>query len=70
MLTLRLSRHIEDRLERLARRTRRTKSHCARLAIQKFLDDQEDHLTAMQRLQRNTEGIPLEEVECRLGLQR
>jgi RHH-type rel operon transcriptional repressor/antitoxin RelB len=62
MLTLRLPRQIEERLERLARRTGRTKSYYAKVAIQEFLDDQEDCLIAMQRLQRNLRRIPLEDV--------
>ncbi len=69
MLALRLTKQTEKRLESLARRTGRTKSHYAKLAIQEFLDDQEDYLIAMQRLQRDLQGIPLEEVERRLGLE-
>jgi RHH-type transcriptional regulator, rel operon repressor / antitoxin RelB len=69
MLALRLPKHTEQRLQRLAKRTGRTKSYYAKLAIQEFLDDQEDYLIAMQRLERNLEGIPLEEVERRLGLE-
>jgi RHH-type transcriptional regulator, rel operon repressor / antitoxin RelB len=69
MLALRLPKHTEERLQRLAKRTGRTKSYYAKLAIQEFLDDQEDYLIAMQRLERNLHGIPLEEVERRLGLE-
>jgi RHH-type rel operon transcriptional repressor/antitoxin RelB len=63
MLALRLPKHTEERLQRLARRTGRTKSYYAKLAIQEFLDDQEDYLIALDRLQRNLQGIPLEEAE-------
>ena len=70
MLALRLLRQTEKRLESLAKRTGRTKSFYAKLAIQEFLDDQEDYLTSKHRLQRNLQGIPLEEVERRLGLER
>jgi RHH-type rel operon transcriptional repressor/antitoxin RelB len=69
MLALRLPKRTEERLQRLAKRTGRTKSYYAKLAIQEFLDDQEDYLIAMQRLERNLQGIPLEEVERRLGLE-
>jgi len=62
-MTLRLPRQTEERLERLARRTGRTKSYYAKLAITKFLDDQEDYLVAMRRLERNLQSLPLEEVE-------
>ena len=70
MLILRLLKQIEDRLGRLAKRTGRTRSRRAKFAIHEFLDDQEDHLIATRRRQGSTEGIPLEEVERRLGLQR
>ena len=63
MLALRLPKHTEERLQRLARRTGRTKSYYTKLAIQEFLDDQEDYLIALDRLQRNLQGIPLEEAE-------
>ncbi len=69
MLALRLPKNIEQRLERLAKRTGRTKSYYAKLAIQEYLDDQEDYLIAVERLERNLPGIPLEEVERSLGLE-
>ena len=68
MLALRLPPAIEKRLERLARKTGRTKSHYAKLAISDYLDDQEDYLLAVSRLEKNLPGIPIEEVERRLGL--
>jgi RHH-type rel operon transcriptional repressor/antitoxin RelB len=68
ILALRLPPKVEKRLEALARKTGRTKSHYAKLAIVEFLDDQEDYLLAVARLERNLPGIPIEEVERRLGL--
>ena len=68
MLALRLPRKTEARLKALARKTGRTKSHYARQAIQEFLDEEEDYLLAVSRLERKRPGIPLEEVERRLGL--
>lgn len=68
MLALRLPPEIEQRLSELARRTGRTKSYYAKLAIEEFLQDQEDYLLAMSRLEKNLPGIPIEEVEQRLGL--
>ena len=68
MLALRLPPGIERRLEALARKTGRTKSHYAKLAIAEFLQDQEDTLIAIARLEKNLPGIPIEEVERRLGL--
>jgi len=68
MLALRLPPEIEERLSELARKTGRTKSYYARLAIEEFLQDQEDYLLAVSRLEKNLPGIPIEEVERRLGL--
>ena len=68
MLALRLPPKVEKRLEALARKTGRTKSHYAKLAITDFLEDQEDYLLAVARLEKNLPGIPIEEVERRLGL--
>ncbi|NWG12137.1 MAG: TraY domain-containing protein [Acidobacteria bacterium] len=68
MLALGLSKQTEKRLESFARRTGRTRSCYAGLAIQEFLDDREDCRIAAKRPQRHPQGIPLEEVERRLGL--
>jgi RHH-type transcriptional regulator, rel operon repressor / antitoxin RelB len=40
----------------------------AETTIIEFLEDEEDHRLAVERLQREQPGIPLEEVERRLGL--
>ena len=50
MLALRLPKEIEDRLATLAKRTGRTKSHVARMAIIEQMDDIEDALLAEQAL--------------------
>jgi RHH-type rel operon transcriptional repressor/antitoxin RelB len=68
MLALRLPADLEKRLDELARNTGRTKSYYARLAIEEFLQDQEDYLLAINRLEKNLPGIPIDEVERRLGL--
>ena len=68
MLALRLPRNIENRLEALARKTGRTKSYYAKQAIVDFLDEAEDYLLALARLEKNRPGIPIDEVERRLGL--
>ncbi len=68
MLALRLPKDLEDRLEALARRTGRTKSYYAKEAISDYLDEQEDYLVALARLEKQRPPIPIEEVERRLGL--
>jgi RHH-type rel operon transcriptional repressor/antitoxin RelB len=68
MLNLELPKHIEDRLADIANLTGRTKQDCAAAAIIGFLESEEDYQVAVERLKRNQPGIPLEEVERRLGL--
>ena len=69
MLAIRLPRNIEDRLDKLAKKTGRTKAYYAREAILEYLADLEDYHLAASRLARNLKGIPLQEVERRLGLE-
>jgi RHH-type rel operon transcriptional repressor/antitoxin RelB len=69
MLSVRLSPKLEARLNRLAKRTGRTKAYCAKKAIEEFLDEQEDYFIALSRLEEKLPGIPLEEVVKKLGLE-
>jgi RHH-type rel operon transcriptional repressor/antitoxin RelB len=73
MLALRLPDDIEQRLERLAKATGRTKSFYAREAILEHLDDLEDLYLAEQRLTDiragRTQTVPLEDVVKRYGLE-
>ncbi len=71
MLAIRLPEKIENRLDRLAKRTGRTKTYYAREAILRHLDDLEDIYLAEKRLVEirsgRTKTIPLEEVMKRYG---
>lgn len=73
MLAIRLPESIEKRLERLARRTGRTKSFYVREAILRHLDDLEDVFLAEQALERIRSGeertVPLKDVLKRHGLE-
>jgi RHH-type rel operon transcriptional repressor/antitoxin RelB len=73
MLALRLPDDIEQRLDRLAKATGRTKSFYAREAILEHLDDLEDLYLAEQRLTDiragRTQTVPLEDVIKRYGLE-
>ena len=66
MLAIRLPQSVEKRLERLARRTGRTKTYYAREAILQHLDDLEDIYLAERVLKRIRSGqertIPLEDL--------
>ena len=72
MLAIRLPEEIETRLARLAEQTGRTKTHYAREAILRYLEDMEDIYLAEKRLEDLRAGCSststLEEVRERLGL--
>lgn len=72
MLAIRLPQPIEKRLERLARRTGRTKTFYARQAILEHLEDLEDVYLAERTLERIQSGeertIPLKRLIKRYGL--
>ena len=74
MLAIRLPQSIEKRLEKLARRTGRTKTYYVREAILEHLEDLEDLYLAERALERIRNGeertIPLKDVMKRHGLQR
>jgi RHH-type rel operon transcriptional repressor/antitoxin RelB len=56
MLAIRLPQTIEKRLEKLAKKTGRTKSYYVREAILQHLDDLEDIYLAEERLARIRSG--------------
>ena len=72
MLSVRLPADVENRLDRLAKATGRTKAFFARQAIVEHLEDLEDIYLAEQRSLDNRAGksrtYTLEEVERELGL--
>jgi len=74
MLAIRLPQSIEKRLEKLARRTGRTKTYYVREAILEHLEEIEDLYLAegaLERIRRGEERtIPLKQVMKRHGLQR
>lgn len=73
MLAIRLPTEIEERLDRLAHLTGRTKTYYAREAILEHLNDLEDLYLAEQRVldirSGKSETIPLEEVLKKYGLE-
>lgn len=70
MLAVRLDKALEERLERLAATTGRTKTFYAREAIEAHLDDLEDFYLAEERLRhfRDDEAISLADLKADLGL--
>ena len=73
MLAIRLPEKIEKRLDRLAKRTGRTKTYYAREAILQYLDELEDIYLAEKALEDVRSGrskpIPLEKVMRRYGME-
>ena len=65
MLAVRLPPDVEERLERLAQKTGRSKSHYAREAILEYLEDLVDFYLAEARLQSfgESRAIPLDEMK-------
>jgi RHH-type rel operon transcriptional repressor/antitoxin RelB len=74
MLAIRLPQSIEKRLDKLARRTGRTKTFYVREAILEHLEDIEDRYLAETRLERIRKGedktVPLADVMKRHALER
>ncbi len=70
MLTVKLPPELEARLNRLTKRTGRPKAYYAKKAIAEFLDEQEDYLIAVSRLEDQLPLISLDKVIKRLGVQR
>ena len=68
MLAIRLDHDTEERLNRLARKTGRTKSYYAREAIQEHLEDLEDTYLAIERIEKPDQLYSMEEAKRELGL--
>ncbi len=68
MLAIRLDPAIEKRLERLAKKTGRTKTYYAREAILEHLGDLEDIYLAARRLQNPSKTYSARDVKRELGL--
>ena len=68
-ITTKVSEEINTRLEGLAKLTERKKSYLVRKAIESFLEDKEDYLIALYRLEEKGKTISLEELEKECGLE-
>ena len=72
MLAIRLPKEIEERLERLAQETGRTKTYYAREAILQYLDELEDVYLAEKTLEEIRAGrektVPIEQIAKRYGV--
>ena len=68
MVGVRLDRQTEERLEALAEQTGRSKSYYVREALQAYLEEYEDYLVALSRLEKRGPRVSLEALEEELGL--
>ena len=69
MLALRLTETLDDRLTNLSEQTHRSNSFYVKQAIQDHLDEHEDHLIALSRLEKKNPRIDIEEMKRRLDLE-
>jgi RHH-type rel operon transcriptional repressor/antitoxin RelB len=69
MIAVRLDKEIENRLDRLAKRTGRTKTFYVREAILEHLEDIEDTYIAEKRLSSPSQTYTLDDMEKTLGLE-
>ena len=68
MIGVRLDEETEARLEALARQTGRSKSYYVRQTIAAYLEEHEDYLLTLARLEKRGPRVSLEELEAELGL--
>jgi RHH-type transcriptional regulator, rel operon repressor / antitoxin RelB len=66
--TVRIPAELGKRLTQLAKKTGRTKSFYARKAIEMSLEDLEDTVVALERMENPGRIWTMEEVEASLGL--
>jgi RHH-type rel operon transcriptional repressor/antitoxin RelB len=67
MLSVRVSKELENRIIHLAEATKRSRSYYVEYALKKFLDEQEDYLLALSRLEEKGPNITLAEAKKQLG---
>lgn len=67
-LAIRLPEDLNERLDKLARRTGRTKTYYAREAILEHIEDLEDTYIALKRLENPGHRLTMDEVKKELDL--
>ena len=69
MLTVRLPKEMQERVERLAKATKRPKSFFVKEALNNYLDDMEDYYEVLKRVNdKDRELITLDELKEALEL--
>ncbi|MBV9575999.1 MAG: ribbon-helix-helix protein, CopG family [Gammaproteobacteria bacterium] len=70
MIFVRLPKELEMQLEKIVNKTHRSKSYYIRKALEQFLEDHEDYLSVVARLEENNLRISYEKIRKELGLDR
>ncbi len=67
MLSVRIPETLEHRLNDLSKKTKRSKSHYVEQALNQYLDDYEDYMLALSRLEEKGPNVSLEDAMKELG---
>jgi RHH-type rel operon transcriptional repressor/antitoxin RelB len=68
-ITTKVSEDLNNRLEVLSKTIDRNKSYLLRKAIENFLEEKEDYLIALHRLEQNGARVSLETLENECDLE-
>lgn len=68
MLSVRIKEALEERLAELTNKTHRSKSYYVERALEQFLDEYEEYLIALSKLEEEGPNVSLDEVKKQLGL--
>ncbi len=63
ILSLRIPKTLNDKLEEIVKKTDRRKSYLVRKALEEYLEDLEDYLIAFERYTEDKEYLTTEEVK-------
>ncbi len=73
MLSVRVPKSLEERLDRMALRTHRTRSYFVKKALEKYLEDEEDYIDAVaayeEHIRTGGKTYTMEEIKQRHGLE-
>ena len=73
MLSVRVPKEIEERLDHLASLTNRSRSYVVKKALERYLEDEEDLMDAItsyeEHIRSGEKGYTLEEMKERYGIE-
>lgn len=68
LVAVRLTDDLDGRLENLKNETGRSKSYYVKKALEQYLEDREDYLLAVARMEENNPRVSYDEMRKELGL--